>query len=141
MERQESSGYYEENNNKEPVWMNSYHCVFDRSFEQYVDELPAPEELIDELQQRKHIFCWLYTPQLAEVMSAPGDTTKMELVGASYSKENGSPVQTACYYRYGRFGQKDFIMVTDDGELSDGLTFEELIVAGANIDPIQKDLH
>jgi hypothetical protein len=124
----------------EPVWMNSYHCVFDRSFEQYVEELPQPESLIEELQQRNHMFCWLYTPKQVEVMIAPGDTTIMEIVGASYSTENGSPVQTAQYYRYTHSGGKDFIMLTEDGNLSDGLTFEEMIIEGSNFDPIQNDL-
>lgn len=120
--------------------MNSYHCVFDRSFEQYVDELPTPESLIHELQRRKHIFCWLHSPLIEEVMTAPGDTTKMELVGASYSKENGSPVQTAKYYRFGRTGDKDFLMVAEDGEIQAGLTFQGMIEEGSNIDPIQNDL-
>lgn|GEM_PF-5203849 len=124
----------------EPVWMNSYHCVFDRSFEQYVDQLPAPEDLIDELQQRRYMFCWLYAPIVEEVMTAPGDSTKMELVGAVYTKENGSPVEKARCYRFGRTGDNVFLLVTEDGEIKDGLTFEELIVAGTNFDPIQKDL-
>jgi hypothetical protein len=124
----------------EPVWMNSYHCVFDRSFERYVEELPIPEDLAEDLQQRKHIFCWLYTPQMEEVMTNPGDTTKMELVGASYSTENGSPIVTNRFYRYGRKGVEDFIMVTDDGLISDGLTFEQMIEEGAKFERIQSDL-
>lgn len=124
----------------EPVWMNSYHCVFDRSFEQYVEEFPQPEELMEELQNRNHMFCWLYSPKQVDVMISPGETTIIELVGASYSTENGSPVQTAQYYRYTHSGGKDFIMINEDGEISDGLTFEELIIEGSSLDPIQDDL-
>jgi hypothetical protein len=124
----------------EPVWMNTYHCVFDRSFEQYVEQLPQPENLMDELNQRNYIFCWLYSPQSEDVMISPGERTRMELVGASYAKENGSPVQSSRFYRFTHSGEKDFIMVTEDGLISDGLTFEEMIVRGSNHDPIQADL-
>lgn len=126
--------------NMEPVWMNAYHCVFDRSFEQYVEELPQPEALMEELNQRNYLFCWLYSPQPEDVMISPGETTSMELVGASYSMENGSPVQQARFYRYTHAGEKDFIMVTEDGLISDGLTFEEMIVQGSEHNPIQADL-
>lgn len=123
-----------------PMWMNAYQCVVDRSFEEYVQELPAPEELVDKLQQRKHIFCWLHSPKLEDVMVSPGKTTQMELIGAAYMIENGSPVQSARFYRYTNLGEYDFIMVTEDGLIVDNLTFEEMIEEGANLDTIQADL-
>ncbi|WP_202078300.1 hypothetical protein [Caldalkalibacillus salinus] len=124
----------------EPVWMNSYNCVFDRSFEQYVDDLPQPEAMFENLQQRKHMFCWLYTPIVEEVLIGPGETTKMELVGAVYSKENGAPVESARFYRYTNTGEKDFIMMTEDGTPSEGLSFEEMIDSGSDLNMIQRDL-
>lgn len=125
----------------EPVWMNAYHCVFDRSFEEYVNQLPQPEELEEKLHQRNYMFCWLYSPRLEEVMIFPGETAQMELVGASYTTENGSPVQSAKYYRYTNLGEKDFIMITEDGFIIDNLTYEEMVVEGSNLDRIQGDLH
>jgi hypothetical protein len=124
----------------EPIWMNAYHCVFDRSFEQYVNQLPAPEEVEDELQARRHLFCWLYTPKYEEVMIAPGEMMELELVGASYAKENGTPVQTARFYRVTRTGGRDFLMVTEDGLSNTELSFEEMIERGSELNPIQDDL-
>lgn len=117
----------------EPVWMNSYQCTFDRSFEKYVDQLPIPEDLTADLQQRRTIFCWLYTPVIEEVMLTMGESTKLEVIGASYTMENGSPVQNARYYRVGKSGNKDFIMVTEDGLQNADLSFEEMIQAGVDL--------
>jgi hypothetical protein len=124
----------------EPVWMNSFHCLYDRSFEQYVDELPTPEQLTQDLNQRNYMFCWLHHPVLEEIMITPGETALVELVGASYTQENGYPVQNARYYRYTHTGEDDFLMVTEDGEITDNLTFESMIEAGSNLHKIQRDL-
>ncbi|MDQ0338872.1 hypothetical protein J2S00_001658 [Caldalkalibacillus uzonensis] len=124
----------------EPVWMNAYHCLYDRSFEQYVDQLPAAEQLHDELQQRNYMFYWLHYPVQEEVMLKAGESHLLELVGACYTKENGNPIQIARFYRHTHTGDNDFIMVTENGKVKDGLTFEQMIEAGSSFSPIQDDL-
>lgn len=120
--------------------MNTYPCILDPFFEEYVQELPAPEELVDRLQNRKHIFCWLHSPKWEEVMIAPGETAQMELIGASYMNENGSPVQSARFYRFTNLGEDDFIMITEDGLIFDNLSFEKMVEEAANLDTLQADL-
>lgn len=124
----------------QPEWISKFNCPMIMKADEYVYTLPHPDEITDALQGKRQQNYWLYSPILEEVMLAPGETTKLECVGASYSNHNGSTVQAAKFYRMTHTGMDDFILLHENGQLSDGLTFEELIMSINNLDHIDQDL-